>query len=249
MNYSKLYTNLISKSKLREKVDGYTEKHHITPRCLGGGDEGNNIVTLTAREHFIAHCLLSKIYPNNSKIIFALWCMCSVKQTYQFRYINSYVYEKARIAYSKHKSISQKGNWSGSRNPFYKKSRFGKDNPVYGKKRKHKLKSIEQIKKTILQKLKNGEFPLNTGKTWKLKNTTKNKMKESWTDERKKQRSIMYRGENNPSSKLTDKQRVLICSKRKEGVPVRVLSLLFNTPESTIYNIVKGINVNGKSKI
>jgi hypothetical protein len=58
MNYKMHYERLISRAAGR-KVDGYTEKHHITPRCMGGTDDKSNIAILTASEHFVAHQLLS----------------------------------------------------------------------------------------------------------------------------------------------------------------------------------------------
>lgn len=36
----------------------YTEKHHIIPRCLGGTDDGWNLVELTYEEHVEAHLIL-----------------------------------------------------------------------------------------------------------------------------------------------------------------------------------------------
>ena len=47
----------------------YTECHHIVPKCMNGTDSSYNLVLLTAREHVIAHVLLSKIFPDNLKII------------------------------------------------------------------------------------------------------------------------------------------------------------------------------------
>jgi 5-methylcytosine-specific restriction endonuclease McrA len=61
MNYQKLYDQLIERAKLRV-LDGYCEKHHIVPKSLGGSNNKENIVSLTAREHFLAHWLLFKIY-------------------------------------------------------------------------------------------------------------------------------------------------------------------------------------------
>ena len=61
MNYKKHYNLLIDRAKLR-KLDGYFEKHHIIPKCMGGSDDVDNIVKLNAREHFVAHQLLYKIY-------------------------------------------------------------------------------------------------------------------------------------------------------------------------------------------
>ena len=83
MNYNKHYYNLISRAKSRV-LEGYVEKHHIIPKCLGGTDDFDNLVTLTAEEHFVAHQLLTKIYPNNEKLIYAVKMMC-VKTTKQQR--------------------------------------------------------------------------------------------------------------------------------------------------------------------
>lgn len=64
MNYQKIYDQLMQKRKqypLYKGGDVYCEKHHIKPRSLGGGNECDNLINLTAREHYIAHCLLVKI--------------------------------------------------------------------------------------------------------------------------------------------------------------------------------------------
>lgn len=64
MDYRRIYSSLVSKDQQGE----YLEKHHIVPRCLGGGDDPSNLVFLTARAHFIAHWLLHKIYPEDIKV-------------------------------------------------------------------------------------------------------------------------------------------------------------------------------------
>lgn len=74
MNYLSHYNCLIERAKNRANFGTY-EKHHIFPKCLGGSDEIENIVKLTPREHFVAHQLLVKIYPNNDKLIYALALM------------------------------------------------------------------------------------------------------------------------------------------------------------------------------
>lgn len=63
MNYKKHYELLIEKGKNRV-LDGYVERHHIVPQCMGGGDERENLVQLTPEEHYVAHQLLLKMYPN-----------------------------------------------------------------------------------------------------------------------------------------------------------------------------------------
>jgi len=58
--YTKCYNNIIAKASSR-KLDGYTEKHHIVPKCMGGSNDISNLVILTAKEHFICHLLLTKM--------------------------------------------------------------------------------------------------------------------------------------------------------------------------------------------
>lgn len=81
MNYKQIYFNLIKKALQRESIDGYYETHHIIPRCLGGTDNKNNLVKLTAREHFVAHYLLVKIKPGNFKLINAAIMMSCTNKT------------------------------------------------------------------------------------------------------------------------------------------------------------------------
>jgi len=74
MNYKNIYNNLISKGQNRI-IKGYKEKHHIIPKCMGGNDDADNLVFLTAEEHYLAHQLLIKIYPDNRKLIHAAGLM------------------------------------------------------------------------------------------------------------------------------------------------------------------------------
>lgn len=66
--------------------------HHIVPKCLGGSDEPSNLVVLSGREHFLAHYLLTKIYPDNRLIVEAFLTMARANK-FQKRYINSRLYE------------------------------------------------------------------------------------------------------------------------------------------------------------
>lgn len=69
MNYEKIYFDLIqSRKKISRKKDvEYFEKHHIIPRSWGGSDDNSNLVLLTAKEHWIAHLLLSKFAKGQNK--------------------------------------------------------------------------------------------------------------------------------------------------------------------------------------
>ena len=78
MDYKKIYEQLINKGSNRApEKNMYYENHHIIPKCLGGTDISSNLVYLTAEEHFFAHQLLVKIYPENKKLMSALSKMCS----------------------------------------------------------------------------------------------------------------------------------------------------------------------------
>lgn len=74
MNYQKIYNDLIIRGKERV-LSEYKESHHIIPRCLGGLDDNNNLVDLTPEEHYLAHLLLIKIYPNNPSLVYAAHMM------------------------------------------------------------------------------------------------------------------------------------------------------------------------------
>lgn len=74
MNYQKHYNKLIDRAKNRI-LEGYSESHHIVPRCMGGLDEESNLVSLTPEEHYVAHQLLVKIYPNEHRLVYGLLLM------------------------------------------------------------------------------------------------------------------------------------------------------------------------------
>ena len=67
--YTRLYHNLVeSRKHLKEQwkpVGSLLERHHITPRHVGGTDEDENFTYLTHREHIIAHWLLWKIHKRD----------------------------------------------------------------------------------------------------------------------------------------------------------------------------------------
>lgn len=70
MNYRKHYNRLIKRARNRI-LEGYVEKHHVIPKCMNGTDDFSNIVVLTPEEHFLAHLLLIKMYPDEYKLVYA----------------------------------------------------------------------------------------------------------------------------------------------------------------------------------
>lgn len=63
MNYARIYAEFIRDrlQKQPEKPE-YFEIHHIKPRCLGGGDEPDNLIRLTPEDHYFAHMLLAHVH-------------------------------------------------------------------------------------------------------------------------------------------------------------------------------------------
>jgi hypothetical protein len=184
MNYQKIYNQIIERAKNRVLED-YKEKHHIVPKCLGGSNEKENLVELTAREHFLCHILLCEIYPNETKLKYALYLMNIGKQKHKdadYR-ITSRIYERLK----KEHSLLMIGNQTrkgikcsdetkrkiGEKNKHNKPEGFGKKHDGYGDIIKETWK-VEGRKENQSEKMK---------QSWSNKNRKENqseKMKQSW---------------------------------------------------------------------
>lgn len=99
MDYDAHYNNLMAKARRRVQVEDYSEKHHVIPKCMGGDNSLENIVILTAREHFIAHWLLTKKFPREWKLYFALFQMTKSNGQHR-RVVTSRQFEIARRSIS-----------------------------------------------------------------------------------------------------------------------------------------------------
>lgn len=118
MNYRNIYKQLIQK-RLKQPANlffNYTQNHHIVPKSYKPEwkNNKNNIVNLSAREHFIAHALLVKIAKQQNNIIlfqkmlhaFNVMTtfkknMMSIQQYRKFDECISKLYQKWRIQRSK----------------------------------------------------------------------------------------------------------------------------------------------------
>lgn len=108
---------------------------------MGGTDDEDNIVILTAREHFIIHWLLMKIH-RNKQMIYAFHAMTKPVGNGRTRY-NSHSFKYAREAMGKW----TKENMTGKNHPFY--GLTGESHPHYGMKRSKstRMKISEKAKK------------------------------------------------------------------------------------------------------
>ena len=149
MNYQRIYDNLVLKAVQRGKPDGYFEKHHIVPKCVGGTNAKSNLVFFTAKEHFIAHKVLTKIYPSTPGIWYALVAMGRL-QEFKSRIFKSErlkAYEMRRgfkyaEASKKKMSLAKLGKPSPSPSTTFKKGftpwnagKRGSEHHMYGTKR------------------------------------------------------------------------------------------------------------------
>ena len=175
----------------------YHERHHIVPKGCGGNDEEENLIDLYAREHFEAHRLLALDNPNNDKLVYAWWCMSTVKSEYtKERYeISATEYEEARIAISQimkervfsdetcQKMSDNHADFSGENNPMHGRPWWDENTPQ---------EKIDEWKIKISNKTSGENNPM-FGRAWFNEDTPQEKI-DSW----KKHMSESKFGNKNP---------------------------------------------------
>lgn len=111
-------TKNISIRKIKELFI-YTEKHHVIPKSLGGSNLRDNIVYMSAKDHYRCHQLLINMTEgtDHGKMWSSLWRMMN-KQSYNQHRDYEFTandYEQARIAHAN----SHSERMLGKNNPFY----------------------------------------------------------------------------------------------------------------------------------
>jgi len=111
--YKKIYFKIINKalSETRSKQDFYYEKHHIIPKSLNGTNDVENLVLLTAREHYLCHKLLTKftVGIDKKKMFCAMWAFNRKSKNQKRVVLNSRDYEYVRLFLAKSFSEDRKG--------------------------------------------------------------------------------------------------------------------------------------------
>lgn len=146
--YIKWYNQIIERAQGRVLEPPY-ERHHITPKSLGGLDDKENIAFITPREHFICHWLLTKTTTGEDryKMLNALRMM-RAENPNQTRYktkITSRVYEKLKIEYAQLQSEKIRGE----NNPMWGKTHTEKARRAISEKNTGKKLTEEQIAKQV----------------------------------------------------------------------------------------------------
>jgi hypothetical protein len=63
MNYQKIYDQFLIDRRLKEKqLEQPCDQHHILPKCFGGTNAIENLISLSFADHLFAHLLLAQIY-------------------------------------------------------------------------------------------------------------------------------------------------------------------------------------------
>lgn len=159
MDYKNHYNMLIKRAKNRT-LSVKTETHHIIPRCMGGNNNASNLAELTPEEHFLAHELLVKIYPENKSLVFAAHMMGATRQNNKVygwlkrRYVNACTGIPKSQETKRHMSLAKQGyipwnaglklgaeysnagSWAPGNIPWNKgeEHMVGNKNPAFGKK-------------------------------------------------------------------------------------------------------------------
>ena len=142
MTYKEKYYEIINSGYKTKPENVYTEKHHIIPRsvCILLDKSQENLVYLTAKNHFLAHYYIWKWYKDElhekkwaRSMCYALTMMKRLLMKSNNIEKLSDLYDEVKREFSKVKSEEMKGNKS----PFYGKqhseAKKGEKNSNFGK--------------------------------------------------------------------------------------------------------------------
>lgn len=139
--YTRWYNSIIQRAQSRVlPADVYIEKHHIVPKSIGGSDIHANMVSLTAKEHFVCHLLLVKMTTglHRRSMAYAAWKMTQIDGRPRYAPCSS-TYERLKKQLSEaYKGIPKTScYWLGKKHTketIEKQSKVkrGKSNPNFG---------------------------------------------------------------------------------------------------------------------
>ena len=90
--------------RLKKSKDLYLENHHKVPKALGGTNKKENMILLTAREHYIAHMMLYKAF--GEKMLSAFYLMTNIRSKTQK--ITARMYEKLKKEFGQRLGLQNK---------------------------------------------------------------------------------------------------------------------------------------------
>lgn len=222
MDYSRIYNELIEKRKkeiLSKENCDYFEIHHIKPRSIYPDlvDDKENLVALTAKEHYFAHHLLKEIYKkqygDNSdeywRLFNAFWLMSHAKR---YTFISAQRYEALRKEINDFWSDKNKTKEIRLK---MSKAKKGKPSPKKGipltEEQKEKLRlanlgkkqSEETKRKRIETRIKNGNNKLSEEHKQLLRQSRLGKKLSEETKERIRQKKLGFRHTEETKQKIS----------------------------------------------
>jgi hypothetical protein len=206
MDYVKIYNDIIGRALFEKRVKGngvYYELHHITPRCMGGGNNKENMVLLTAREHFIVHKMLPTMFPKYRKeLSLALHRMAFSTTTKMNRDYHIGAREFERIRQEIGDAIS------GENNPFANKKHTDESLSVMRKRAKERFSNPENhpmygksLSKEVIEKIR----IRNTGR--KASEETRKKMSKQRAGRPKSREHVINQANAHRGKKRTEETK------------------------------------------
>ena len=204
--YHTWYFNIITKAQsrgIKSKLDARkrfcldVERHHITPKCLGGTNDKINLVFLTLKEHFVGHWLLTKMTEGKekAKMLYALNGMKRVSENHPGRYSNkttARVYEYIKPLIAKQHSELMKG--CVPPNKGRKATGQALDNIREGTKNRRKLTPEERKAANLKSAATRTGMKRSEETKLKMSLAAKGKLKGPMSNEEKVKRSVALKG-------------------------------------------------------
>lgn len=177
----------------------YIEVHHVYPKSMGGSNEKTNLAVLTAKEHFICHLLLTKMYPNSGELIQAFMIMCNRTPNK-----NAENYKLNKEVHSQFMKDMREKIWTPEkREQFRIRGNELKNDPKYIKKVSDGVRKAYATT-NLRQKISNS-----SKENWKNPEYRKKVIKankESWTEERRKKHSDTIKEQNKKNPEIKKKR-------------------------------------------
>lgn len=180
--YRRIYTSLCERAKCRVLV-GYSERHHIIPKCLGGNNTPDNIAKLLPREHFIAHMCLMRCTTGLVKRKMVYAAMRTVWSKTRNIRVNGRLYESLRREVAQNSSQLNRGRvpttvthgeyWQAKRGSFASEETRQKMRLAQQRRRANETTEVRQAIGDKLRGIRRSEVTRNRMSAAQMGNTKK----------------------------------------------------------------------------